>query len=127
MNNMSISFELFTNEPRRLLAFYTKILGFEIDYENENYFAIKRDSVRIGIDAIIDLNEKHYFRPEITNTRKGLGVEIVLYVDDIESEYKKIQDSGYHIAEKLQKREWGLTDFRLIDPEGYYLRITSRE
>ena len=29
-------------------------------------------------------------------------------------------------CEDLQDRPWGLTDFRILDPAGYYLRITSR-
>jgi hypothetical protein len=28
------------------------------------------------------------------------------------------------ISEPLQLRPWGLYDFRLTDPDGYYLRIT---
>jgi hypothetical protein len=30
------------------------------------------------------------------------------------------------LAEDLQERPWGLTDFRILDPAGYYLRITGR-
>jgi hypothetical protein len=28
------------------------------------------------------------------------------------------------ISESLELRSWGLHDFRLVDPDGYYLRIT---
>jgi hypothetical protein len=28
---------------------------------------------------------------------------------------------------RLPLRHWGLTDFRLVDPAGYYLRITNRD
>ena len=34
--------------------------------------------------------------------------------------------AGIELAEDLQEREWGLTDFRMRDPDGYYLRITDR-
>jgi hypothetical protein len=30
------------------------------------------------------------------------------------------------LAEVLADRPWGLRDFRLLDPSGYYWRITSR-
>ena len=26
----------------------------------------------------------------------------------------------------LQERPWGLTEFRILDPAGYYLRLTDR-
>jgi len=36
-----------------------------------------------------------------------------------------VVDSGWPLAEDLQQRPWGLIDFRLHDPDGYYLRITT--
>jgi hypothetical protein len=30
------------------------------------------------------------------------------------------------MEEDLQPRPWGLEDFRLVDPDGYYLRVTFR-
>lgn len=123
----SVRFELFTKDPITSVDFYTKILDFKLVYSNDKYFSIKRDSLIIGIGYADKLRDGHYFRPEVITERKGLGLEIVLEVDHIEKEFKKIQESGYFISEELQKREWGLTDFRLIDPDGYYLRITSRK
>ena len=29
-------------------------------------------------------------------------------------------------SEDIVRRPWGLQDFRVIDPDGYYLRITHR-
>ena len=127
MNRISVRFELFTEDPKKAVDFYTSVLGFELAYSNDRYFSIKRDSVVIGIGYAHKLREEHFFRPEVNTQRKGLGVEIVLEVDDIEAEYKRVQVSGYTISEELQKREWGLTDFRLVDPDGYYLRITSHK
>jgi hypothetical protein len=28
------------------------------------------------------------------------------------------------LAEPLTDRPWGLRDFRVVDPDGYYLRVT---
>jgi lactoylglutathione lyase len=30
------------------------------------------------------------------------------------------------IAEPIAERPWGLRDFRLADPDGYYWRVTTR-
>jgi uncharacterized glyoxalase superfamily protein PhnB len=32
--------------------------------------------------------------------------------------------AGYRLLEPLRERPWGLRDFRVVDPDGYYLRIT---
>ncbi len=67
-----------------------------------------------------------YFTRHIAEHRRGLGVEIVLEVDDLDAYHARILVSEYEISEPLRERSWGLRDFRVFDPDGYYLRITSR-
>ena len=54
------------------------------------------------------------------------GLEIVLEVDDVAAERDRVVAAGWPLEEDLANRPWGLTHFRIIDPDGYYLRITSR-
>ena len=54
------------------------------------------------------------------------GVELVLEVDDVHAERDRVLDAGWPLAEDLTIRPWGLTDFRLLDPVGYYWRVTGR-
>jgi lactoylglutathione lyase len=53
-------------------------------------------------------------------------VELVLEVDDVAGERDRVLAAGWPLEEDLQERPWGLTDFRILDPAGYYLRITDR-
>jgi uncharacterized glyoxalase superfamily protein PhnB len=39
----------------------------------------------------------------------------------------RVRRSGYPLAAPMQDRPWGLRDFRVADPDGYYLRITTPE
>lgn len=32
----------------------------------------------------------------------------------------------WQLAEDITTRSWGLRDFRLLDPDGYYWRVTTR-
>ncbi len=52
-------------------------------------------------------------------------MEIVLEVEDVDGWYRRVSDSGYPVSEPLRERPWGLRDFRIVDPDGYYLRLTS--
>jgi lactoylglutathione lyase len=124
---MSPRFELFADDPEKSVAFYTDVLGFGVQYSNNGYHSLVRGATTIGIGSLAGLRQNHYFRPEITSQRKGLGTEIVLEVGDIQAEHDRIEASSYPILEGLKKHEWGLTDFRVVDPAGYYLRITSRD
>ncbi|WP_340139683.1 VOC family protein [Sporolactobacillus laevolacticus] len=75
-------------------------------------------------DAYINTN--HYFG-DLLSTRKGIGVEIIFVVDDIQSHYQHVINTQVKLESELTKQDWGMLDFRLADPDGYYLRITSRK
>lgn len=124
---MDVRFELFVADVNKSVAFYCDVLGFVEEQSSGTYHPVRRAAVVIGIGAQDDLGQEHYFQPEIRASRKGIGVEIVLEVGNIEAEYERIQASGYPIAEPLKQQRWGLSDFRLVDPDGYYLRITTKK
>jgi lactoylglutathione lyase len=125
---MSVRLELFVQDMDQAIAFYTQILGFEVLRRDAAYASLRNGSVLVGLGPIIKLPEEHegYFTRSRLRAARGLGVEIVLEVDDVYTMYEQTQSCGYPLEEPLQKRQWGLTDFRLVDPDGYYLRITSR-
>ncbi len=58
--------------------------------------------------------------------RPPTGVELVLEVDDVVAERDRVVAAGWPLLEGLQDRPWRLSDFRLLDDSGYYLRVTSR-
>lgn len=123
---MTLRFELHVSKPERSIEFYTKILGFSLIRAGEDYSELRRDAVTIGIGTAEGLEEENYFWPEIETNKKGVGVEIVFEVDDIRRFYEEVKATGYPIREDIGYRSHGLTDFRLVDPDGYYLRPTSR-
>jgi hypothetical protein len=49
----------------------------------------------------------------------------VLEIDNIEEIYEHVIAQNWPLADKLHQQPWGLIDFRVFDPDGYYLRITS--
>ncbi|GIE30413.1 hypothetical protein Ait01nite_034580 [Actinoplanes italicus] len=61
-----------------------------------------------------------------TAPANGAGVEIVLKldgVDDVTALYEHFR-SRTSAVEPLRPQPWGLYDFRLRDPDGYYRRVT---
>jgi lactoylglutathione lyase len=124
---MTLRLELFVTDMEKSIDFYTNALGFERMKGQPDYAPVRSGSVLIALGPAAGLPKKHHFNPEIQNGRRGLGVEIVLEVDDVKSCFEKVKASGYKgVLTPLQKRPWGTTDFRVADPDGYYLRITSR-
>jgi catechol 2,3-dioxygenase-like lactoylglutathione lyase family enzyme len=124
---MTLRLELFVTDMEKSIDFYTKVLGFERLGGEPDYVPVRSGSVLIGLGPAKGLTKQHHFNPEVQNGRRGLGTEIVLEVDDVKGFFKKVKASGYKgNISRLRQQSWGLTDFRIVDPDGYYLRITSR-
>lgn len=117
----ALRIELFPRDLDRALAFYVDVLGFELVQDDRGlanpYAAVRRDAVRIGMLSSPDA---------MGDRRPPLGIEIVIEVDDVAAERDRVAASGAALVDDLQRRVWGLTDFRLLDLDGHFLRITDR-
>src|SRR5580692_4776909 len=120
---MSVRYEIFPDDLDATVDFYTRVLGFSVIKDQRDapqaYVAMRRDAVQIGAA-----------RREVPGApaarRPPVGVETVLEVDDLARERSRVLAAGWPIEDELQDRPWGLADFRILDPAGYYLRISSR-
>jgi lactoylglutathione lyase len=120
---MTLRFEIFPSDLDVSVDFYVRVLGFAVLKDQRDdpaaYVSIRRGDVRVGA-----------LRREAVDVGAArlppVGVELVLEVDDIGAERDRVVAAGWPLAEDLQHRSWGLTDFRILDPDGYYLRITDR-
>jgi lactoylglutathione lyase len=126
---MRLRMELFVDDMDASVAFYTQLLGFEVTRRAEEYASLRRGLVVLGLGPVAKLPD-HGDGPGFTRQRlrggKGAGVEIVLELDDadqVSALYERCRSHGA-LVEPLQLRPWGLRDFRLSDPDGYYLRVT---
>lgn len=119
---MTTRFEIFSVDLDAAVAFYRGVLGFTVAADrraaDDPYVALLRGTVRIGVA------QRGPGRPEWR--RPPTGVEIVLEVDDVDAERERVVGQGWPLDADLVDRPWGLRDFRVLDPDGYYLRITSR-
>jgi catechol 2,3-dioxygenase-like lactoylglutathione lyase family enzyme len=121
--------ELFVDDLDTSAAFYTDLLGFRTERRTAEYVSVRRGTVVLGLGPVAKL-PAHGSGAGFTRDRlargKGAGVEIVLELDAI-AELSALHDrcqAGGVVVEPLQHRPWGLQDFRLVDPDGYYLRVT---
>jgi len=117
--------ELFVGDVARSAAFYVEVLGFAVERQSgAGYVSVTRGGATLGVNAASALSADHPARV-IAGERAGRGVEIVVVVDDIEQACVQAVASGWVIAEPLALRPWGLKDFRVIDPDGFYVRMTG--
>ena len=120
---MTLRCEIFPGDLDVIVDFYTRVLRFRLTADRRSepgaYVSLQRGSVRVGAA-----------RSAVPDARAArvppAGVELVLEVDDVAGERDRVVVAGWPLEEDLQDRPWGLTDFRVLDPAGYYLRITDR-
>lgn len=103
-----------------------KVVREEKPENKDGYLVLKKDSSIICFWPGNNLVwQQPYFKKFPKNTKKGYGVEIVIMVDDIEKFYKKVKKFA-KIVEELKDKPWGLKDFRIEDPFGFYIRFTEK-
>jgi lactoylglutathione lyase len=117
----SLRLEIFPADLNATVRFYVDLLGFSIVEDRRTdqlpYISLARDGFRLGAVAVPGGFAAHRHPPT--------GEEIVVEVDYLHAERDRIARAGWPIEEDITLRPWGLKDFRILDPDGYYLRFTT--
>ncbi len=117
--------ELHVPDFKKTIEFYSK-LGFKLLWRTEDYLVMKRKrSVLNFYGGNQKVYSHSYFGRFKKNTKRGYGVEIIIPVDRVELFYDSVRKFA-KIVQPLQLKKWGRRDFRIVDPFGFYLRITER-
>jgi len=107
------------------LAFY-EALGFRVVRRWEDWARLDRDGADLVLQGDIYVRGKdHYFTPHMDRSPRGVGVEVVIEVADVDEVYAAAKAAELRIVKDIQDRPWKARDFRLADPDGYFIRITS--
>lgn len=127
--------ELFVSDLEASTDFYGRVLGFEVGAQRQAgpegneliHVPVWRGPTMIGLGLMSRLVKSHHLRRGGLDVERGIGVEMCFYVDDseIEAYYKSVQSECRTTLEPLVLQPWGARDFRVIDPDGYYLRFST--
>jgi catechol 2,3-dioxygenase-like lactoylglutathione lyase family enzyme len=126
---MRFRLELFVEDLDTSVAFYERALGFRVARREPEYASLRRGDAELGLAPITKLpvgGAGPGFTQERVARDRGAGVEIVLEVEDLAAAADVVERAGVGLVEPPRERPWGLRDFRLADPDGYYLRVTTR-
>lgn len=123
---MELHVEFFVADLERSRDFYTRVLGFTITRQKDDGFTeLRRGSAVLALNSDTILNRDHPARPA-PNERIAKGIEIVLVAEDLDAAYAGVLASGWPLSTPMTDQPWGMTDFRIVDPDGCYIRVTAR-
>lgn len=125
----TVLLELHVPDFEKVKEYYGR-LGFEVIRERkaqgkQGYLVLKmQDNILCFWAGNEYVYEQSYFKEFPRNTIRGYGVEIIIMVADVEEYYAKVKGTT-NVIKELGMRSWGLKDFRIVDPFGFYIRVTS--
>lgn len=114
-------FELFVADAAASTAFY-ETLGFEVFHRKaDGYTTLRSGSTVVALSPLpgwLPLWLLGFLR------RPPLGTELVFYTDALEAARAALVDAGYDPG-LIALQSWGDRDFRITDPDGYYVRVSE--
>jgi lactoylglutathione lyase len=117
--------ELYVKEIERSIKFYQDNIGLELFGRNERSARFNYDCFSLLLTSDTMLVDNHYFNQKAKSLVKGNGFELIIVVDKLEKVYQRCLDSNYPIEVEVEKYHWDMRGFKIADPDGYFLRITS--
>ncbi len=104
---------LYSENVRRSIDYYTKVLGFEHKWEWDDpptFGGVSRDLVEIYFC------EKSQGHP---------GTWVYLILDKVDELYERAKANGAKILSAPENREWGMREMLVEDPDGHVLRCAQ--
>jgi catechol 2,3-dioxygenase-like lactoylglutathione lyase family enzyme len=103
----------------RSIEFYTKKLGFDVDFRYEDFYAgIVKDGCSIHLKS---------GKPSIEgrkSRRNNEDLDIVFSVDCIGDLYQDLLDKSIEVVQPLRDMPYG-KEFYMADPDGYIISFIS--
>lgn len=124
--NVLFRVELYVKDIEASLKFYQNIIGLELFGRNERCGRFNYDCFSLLITSEKTLDKDHFFKSSAKSDVKGNGFEFIIVVDELEKVYKRCLENNYPIEVAVEKYPWDLRGFKIVDPDGYFLRITSK-
>jgi hypothetical protein len=103
------------------IEFFKTTCGFELNRKDGNFVILRSERGEILLNGV-KAPPKDKQAPRIG----GLRVEIGIVVADIDKSFAEAKKHPtWKIAAGVQRQSWGVRDYRVYSPEGYYIRITE--
>ena len=116
--------ELYVPDPAYYVRIFQGALGFEVVRDEGDFVELRSSRGLVLLNRFDDPEPGHPFE-RYRQGRCGLGVEIGIFSEDLEGSWQRAQRVEGCEVTGIVRQEWGMTDYRILTPHGYYLRVTT--
>lgn len=136
MSYVASKYEMKVTDLEASIAFYRDTLKFTLhearvaerdDGRRLYHVPLSKGPVLLALGPFDDLPESHHFRKSKPGSSFGVGCEFCLYIpaSELELLYENVVATTQNDIVPLGMRPWGARDFRVADPDGFYIRVSE--
>ena len=107
--------QLLVTDMNRSIEFYTKRLGFDLDFRYEDFYS---GIIKEGYSIHLKLGTPSI--EERGNRRKNGDLDITFSVDRIEDLFEQLSSKSVEFIQPLREMNYG-KEFYVADPDGYII------
>ena len=119
---------LFTANMERMVAFYRDVLGFSVTTTVPEqapfvFVWLQRDDVNVFLN---DAAAVKHETPDAPLTVGQSGVAMFIAMEGIHDLWAQVKDRA-RVAMPLKDQWYGMTEFSVVDPDGYVVTFAERK
>jgi lactoylglutathione lyase len=118
--------EFLTEDVDGYISYFESVTDFKITHKQPGYASLESDCGQVMFMDPKFLPDGHPNKAPFKTGRQGTGLEIGLVVADLDKAFAAATKfPRWKVSSAIAKRPWGVRDFRILAPDGYYLRFTE--
>jgi predicted enzyme related to lactoylglutathione lyase len=104
-------------------TFMKRHFGFHEEMSDDGFVSLSRPDT--GFNLIFLRTGLETFKPLHMRGHRADGLLIAFVVDDIDTEYARIQAEGVKITTAIETEPWGERFFQVTDPNGVVIQLVQ--
>jgi uncharacterized glyoxalase superfamily protein PhnB len=113
---MTLNPGIVTEKLAETKAFYIKMLGFGVTFENEFYLLLHTPNHEAEISFLLPNHpsQQSFFHKPF----QGQGMYLTIETEDVDTVYTDLKQKGVNIEIDIRNEPWGDRHFAIQDPNG---------
>jgi catechol 2,3-dioxygenase-like lactoylglutathione lyase family enzyme len=114
---------MFIEDVQRSKAFYARVFGAEVVYEDENAVAFRFENMVVNLLRVSAAHE--LIAPAPVGDAEARRFQLTIWVQDTDAVCEQLAEHGVELVNGPMNREWGLRTAAFADPDGHIWEVAG--